>query len=64
MRRAEEGLRARGYGGRLLNPCGSVCNDAPTRRSVCAEVFQSEGLQGLLARSTAIRPAATIPASS
>jgi len=64
VRRAEEGLRARGYGEeRLLGPVWQRLQRRANPAQRMRGVFQSEGLPGLLAR-TAIRPAATIPSSS
>lgn len=64
LQRAEEGLRARGYGEEvMLRPLGLRLQRGANPAQRMRRVFQSDGLQGLLAR-TAIRPAATTRAGS
>ena len=64
LRRAEEGLRARGYGEEaMLQPVWQRLQRRANPAQRMRKVFQSDGLQGLLARA-AIRPAATTHAGS
>jgi len=64
LRRAEAGLRARGYGEEvMLQPVWQRLRRKTNPAQRMRRIFQSSGLQGLLAR-TAIRPAATTHAGS
>ncbi len=64
VRRAEEGLRARGFGEEsLLQPIWQRLQRQANPAQRMRRVFQSDGLSGLLARA-AIRPAATTRSES